>query len=65
MADAGMTKYDLWREVQNQVKAQLRELKGQTMMELTIQEVRNKIQRHPDGAKARLVSNDADETIRR
>ena len=34
--DAGMSKEDLWREVKNQLKAQIRELKSQSIMEQTI-----------------------------
>ena len=39
-----MSKEDLWGEVQNQVKARIRELKSQLVMEQAIQEARSKIQ---------------------
>ena len=44
VSDTGMSKEDLWREVQNQVKAQFQEFKSQTIVEQAIQEVGNKIQ---------------------
>ena len=39
-----MSKEDLYKEVLNQVKAQFRELRSQTIVEQVIQEARNKIQ---------------------
>ena len=44
ISETKMSKEDLCKEVQNQVKVQLRELRSQTIVERAIQEARSKIQ---------------------
>ena len=44
ISETKMAKEDLCKEVQNQVKVQLRELRSQTIVERAIQEARSKIQ---------------------